>query len=91
MFTKLHLMYCICNHKERAFVCFATRSEESHSLSIWSAVLVMMMLMMIISIYMMYYLIHRAFYEPHMSRSKDKCDLNICIYSIDYIEAAEYL
>lgn len=51
----------------------------------------MMMLMMIISIYIMYYLIHRAFYEPHMSRSKDKCDLNICIYSIDYIEAAEYL
>lgn len=82
MFTKLPLMYCICNHKERACVCSATRSGQCHSLwvggvceSIMKSVLLLMMIKMMVvarSIHVMYYLMHRTFYGPHMSSSKDK-------------------
>lgn len=51
----------------------------------------MLMMVIIISISIMCHLIHGALHELHMSRSKDKYDLNIRIFSIDYTEAEEYM
>lgn len=61
------------------------------AVSFTSMLLMMMMMVMIIiivSIYGMYYLIHVALYELYMDRSGDKCDVYICICSIDYTKAA---